>query len=102
MIEKTSELRHHSADVSCPAGHFHVEKFLYCQAVGQLVAHGGDVIETIEVVEALQVVSVFDVLFAPPMEETDVGVQRPHYLKNKESVLKGETSLRFLPLKDEN
>ncbi len=49
VIQETGDLGKHGPDVLCPGGNLDAKEVLDCEGVRLLVAHHGDVVQTIEI-----------------------------------------------------
>src|SRR5690606_34106819 len=74
MVQNTRDLVEHHADVLGPQGHFDAQQPLNRHDVGVLVAHHGDVVETVHVRQRLQIGTMLGQFFGGTVQQTDVRV----------------------------
>ena len=67
VVEETRDLGKHGANELGSGWDVDPYQFLYCQRVGLLIAHHGDVVQPVHIRQALHVGLVFHQLFRPPV-----------------------------------
>ena len=74
VVQYPCNLAEHRTNVFCPEWDINPQQSLYGQRVGLLVTHHGDVVQTIEVGQALDVGLIFHQLLCATMEEANVRI----------------------------
>lgn len=80
MVEDTGNLAKQSPDILGSNGDIDIEKLLDSEGEALLIRHHGNVIETIEVGQSLEVGLVLDQLLGTSMKQADVGVGTNNFL----------------------
>src|SRR5690606_29652030 len=74
VVQNTRDLVEHHADVLGPQGNSYAQQPLNRHDVGVLVAHHGDVVETVHVRQRLQIGTMLGQFFGGTVQQTDVRV----------------------------